>query len=40
VQKLMPPKAAIDVPVALAVAGLGILIILAPSSVPGLMTPM
>ena len=39
-QKLMPPKAAIDVPVALAVVGLGILIVLAPSSVPGLMPPM
>ena len=39
-QKLVSPKAAIDVPVALAVVGLGILIILAPSSVPGLMAPM
>ncbi len=38
--KLMAPKAAIDVPVALAIVGLGILIMLAPSSVPGLMTPM
>ena len=35
--KLMAPKAAIDVPVALAIVGLGILIMLAPSSVPGLM---
>jgi predicted metal-binding membrane protein len=39
-QKLMPPKAAIDVPVALAAGALGILILLAPSSVPGLMSPM
>jgi predicted metal-binding membrane protein len=39
-QKLLPPKAAIDVPVALAIMGLGIWIILAPSSVPGLMPPM
>lgn len=39
-QKLVLPKASIDVPVALAIVGLGILIILAPSSVPGLMTPM
>jgi len=39
-QKLLPAKAAIDVPVALAVIGLGVLIIIAPSSVPGLMPPM
>ena len=39
-QKLLAPNAAIDLPVAFAVVGLGILIILAPSSVPGLMTPM
>jgi len=38
--KLLPPKAAIDVPLALAITGLGIWIILAPSSVPGLMPPM
>jgi predicted metal-binding membrane protein len=35
-QKLLPTKAAIDVPVALAIVGLGILILIAPSSVPGL----
>jgi predicted metal-binding membrane protein len=40
VQKLLPVKAAVDVPLALAIAGLGILIILAPSSVPGLAPPM
>jgi predicted metal-binding membrane protein len=39
-QKLLPPKAAIDVPVALAIVGLGILIVIAPSSVPGLTPPM
>jgi predicted metal-binding membrane protein len=39
-QKLLPPRAAVDVPVALAITGLGIWIILAPSSVPGLMPPM
>ncbi len=36
VQKLLPPRAAIDVPLALAIVGLGILIVIAPSSVPGL----
>jgi predicted metal-binding membrane protein len=39
-QKLLPAKAAIDVPLAAAVVGLGILIITAPSSVHGLMPPM
>ena len=39
-QKLLPPRPAIDVPVALAIVGLGILIMLAPSSVPGLTPPM
>jgi predicted metal-binding membrane protein len=39
-QKLLPAKAAIDVPVALAIVGLGLLIVIAPSSVPGLMPPM
>ena len=39
-QKLLPSKAAFDVPVALAIIGLGILIVLAPSSVPGLTPPM
>ena len=39
-QKLLPAKAAVDVPVALAIAGLGVLIVLAPASVPGLMPPM
>jgi predicted metal-binding membrane protein len=39
-QKLLPAKAAIDVPLALAIAGLGILIVIAPSLVPGLTPPM
>jgi predicted metal-binding membrane protein len=39
-QKLLPVKAGIDVPVALAIAGLGVLIVVAPSSVPGLTPPM
>jgi predicted metal-binding membrane protein len=39
-QKLLPPKAGIDVPLALAIAGLGILIVIAPSLVPGLAPPM
>ena len=39
-QKLLPARAAIDVPLALAIAGLGIVIVLAPSSVPGLMPSM
>jgi predicted metal-binding membrane protein len=34
-QKLLPAKAAIDVPLALAIVGLGILIVIAPSSIPG-----
>jgi predicted metal-binding membrane protein len=39
-QKLLPPNPAIDVPVALAIVGLGIVIVLAPSSVPGLTPSM
>ena len=39
-QKLLPPKDAVDVPLALAIVGLGILIVLAPSSVPGLTPSM
>ena len=40
VQKLLPPRAAVDLPVALAIVGLGVLIVLAPSSFPGLMPPV
>ena len=39
-QKVLPPKAAVDVPLAIAIVGLGIWIILSPSSVPGLTPPM
>ncbi len=39
-QKLLPARAAIDVPVALAIVGVGILILTAPSSFPGLMLGM
>jgi predicted metal-binding membrane protein len=39
-QKLLPAKAGIDVPLALAIVGLGVLIVIAPSSVPGLTPPM
>jgi predicted metal-binding membrane protein len=39
-QKLLPAKAAIDVPLALAIVGLGILIVIAPSSVSGLVPPI
>jgi predicted metal-binding membrane protein len=39
-QKLLPGRAAVDVPLALAIVGLGILIIIAPTSVPGVMPPM
>jgi hypothetical protein len=39
-QKLLPAKAAVDVPLVLAIAGLGIWIIIASSAVPGLMPPI
>jgi predicted metal-binding membrane protein len=39
-QKLLPANAAVDVPLALAIVALGVLIIVAPSSVPGFTTPM
>jgi predicted metal-binding membrane protein len=39
-QKLLPAKAAVDVPLALAIVGFGIWIVVAPSSVPGLAPPM
>jgi predicted metal-binding membrane protein len=39
-QKLLPANAAIDVPLALAIVGLGTLILIAPSSVPGLTPTM
>jgi predicted metal-binding membrane protein len=39
-QKFIPPRAALDVPLALAIIGLGVLIIITPSTIPGLMPPM
>ena len=39
-QKLLPAKAVIDVPLALAIVGLGILTIATHPSAPGLMPPM
>ena len=39
-QKLLPPRADLDVPLAIAIVGLGILIVVAPSWIPGLMPPM
>jgi predicted metal-binding membrane protein len=39
-QKLLPPRASIDLPVALAIVGLGIVIVSAPASVPGLVLSM
>ena len=39
-QKVLPANAAIDMPLALAIAGLGILIVIAPALVPGLTPPM
>jgi predicted metal-binding membrane protein len=39
-QKLLPARAAIDVPIAVAIVGLGILIVTAPSLIPGLTPSM
>ncbi len=39
-QKLLPPKSAVDIPVALTVVGTGVLILLAPHWVPGLTPAM
>jgi predicted metal-binding membrane protein len=39
-QKLVPPIAAVDVPLALAIVGLGTLIVVAPDAAPGLTAPM
>ena len=40
VQKLLPPRPAIDVAVAMAIIALGVMVVMAPSSVPGLVRPM
>ncbi len=37
-QKLLPARASIDVPLAIAIVGLGIVVLAAPSAVPGLLT--
>jgi predicted metal-binding membrane protein len=39
-QKVMPPRRSIDVPLAAAIVGLGILILVAPPAVPGLVQTM
>ena len=39
-QKLLPPRAALDVPLALAIVAFGVVIIVNPSLVPGLTPPM
>ena len=39
-QKLLPPRPALDIPVALAIIALGVLIVAAPSAVPGLTPSM
>jgi hypothetical protein len=38
-QKLLPAKAAVDVPLALALVGLGLVIVIAPALIPGLTPP-
>jgi hypothetical protein len=39
-QKLLPPRAALDVPVASAIVAFGLVILIAPASVPGLVPSM
>jgi predicted metal-binding membrane protein len=39
-QKVLPAKAVIDLPLALAITALGLLIVIAPASVPGLLPAM
>jgi hypothetical protein len=36
-QKVVPPRPALDVPLALAIVALGLLILVAPDSVPGVL---
>jgi len=38
-QKLLPARAAIDVPLALALIGFGLVIVIEPSLIPGLIPP-
>jgi predicted metal-binding membrane protein len=35
-QKLLPPRASIDAPLAMTIIAVGILVVVAPSSIPGL----
>jgi hypothetical protein len=39
-QRLLPAKSAVDLPLPLAITGLGVLIVSTPSPVPGLSPPM
>jgi predicted metal-binding membrane protein len=39
-QKLLPAEIAIDLPLSLAIGGLGVVIVITPSLVPGLSPPM
>jgi predicted metal-binding membrane protein len=39
-QKLLPPRATVDIPLALAIVALGIVILVTPSAVPGLLPSM
>jgi predicted metal-binding membrane protein len=39
-QKLLPATVAIDAPLALAIIALGLLILVAPTAIPGLTPPM
>jgi predicted metal-binding membrane protein len=39
-QKVLPEKASVDVPLALAIVGLGLVIVFAPTQIPGLTPPM
>ena len=40
VQKILPAKAVVDLPLSLAIIGLGIMIVVAPSAIPGFMPNM
>ena len=40
VQKLLPPRALVDVPLALTIVAFGLLVLVEPSAVPGLNPPM
>ncbi len=39
-QKLLPPRTLVDVPVAVAIVGVGVAVLAAPSSIPGLLPSM